>query len=139
MSKRNGARGQQARVIAPGSRFSEHRLTGRAGLIMVARFARKLGLAGIIEGTVHLERGPNVRYKVGMILTGIALGIVSGCRHISHLCELAADEVFMKTQGWKSFPVVSAITHGELRGTGRGSAQTSTEGMEQEVVWSGAP
>src|SRR5208283_5360219 len=43
-------------------------------------------------------------------MTGVALGIVSGCRHISHLCEMAADEVFMKTQGWKSFPVVSAIT-----------------------------
>src|SRR5208337_909543 len=37
------------------------------------------------------------------------LGIVSGCCYINHLCELTADEVFMKTQGWSSFPVVSAI------------------------------
>ena len=110
MSKRNRGRGQEAKAIIPGSRFSEHRLTSRAGLIMVARFVSKLGLGKIIDKTVHLHRGANVRYPLGKILTGIALGIVSGCRHISHLCELTADEVFMKTQGWKSFPVVSAIT-----------------------------
>jgi len=97
-------------VIVPSSRFSEKRLTGRAGLILVARFARKLGLGRLIDEKVHLERGANVRYSLGKILTGITLGVVSGCRHISHLCELTADEVFMKTQGWKSFPVVSAIT-----------------------------
>jgi hypothetical protein len=110
MSKGNAGRGQEAKAIVPGSRFSEHRLTSRAGLIMVARFAGKLGLGKIIDEKVHLQRGANVRYPLGKILTGIALGIVSGCRHISHLCELTADEVFMKTQGWKSFPVVSAIT-----------------------------
>jgi hypothetical protein len=93
-----------------GSRFSERRLTSRAGLILVARFARKLGLERIIDAMVRVERGANVRYSLGKILTGITLGVVSGCRHISHLCELTADEVFMKTQGWKSFPVVSAIT-----------------------------
>src|SRR5208337_1760671 len=102
MSKRKSGRGQGARTIEPGSRFSEQRLTGRAGLIMIARFARKLGMGEIIDQTVHVERGTNARYTVGMILTGIALGIVAGCRHISHLCELTADEVFMKTQGWDS-------------------------------------
>ena len=110
MSKRNRARGQEAKAIVCGSRFSEHRLTSRAGLIMVARFARKLGLGKIIDEMVHLERGANARYPLGKIVTGIALGIISGCRHISHLAELTADEAFMKTQGWKSFPVVSAIT-----------------------------
>jgi len=110
MSKRNRGRGQEGKAIVPGTRFSEHRLTSRAGLIMVAGFARKLGMARIIDETVHVKRGANTRYELGMILTGIVLGIVSGCRHISHLCELAADEVFMKTQGWNNFPVVSAIT-----------------------------
>jgi hypothetical protein len=110
MSKRNRGRGQEGKAIVPGSRFSEHRLTSRAGLIMVARFAGKLGMARIIDETVHVKRGANTRYELGMLLTGIVLGIVSGCRHISHLCELAADEVFMKTQGWDNFPVVSAIT-----------------------------
>ena len=110
MSKRKRKRGQKANAIVPGSRFTEQRLTGRAGLVMVARFARKLVLARIIDETVHVKRGANARYPLGMIMTGVALGIVSGCRHISHLCEMAADEVFMKTQGWKSFPVVSAIT-----------------------------
>jgi hypothetical protein len=39
-----------------GSRFSEKRLTGRAGFIMVTRFARKLGLEKIIDEMVHVER-----------------------------------------------------------------------------------
>lgn len=110
MSKRKAAKGQGSNSIVCCSRFSERRLTGRAGLILVARFARKLGLGDLIDKMVHLERGANVRYSLGKILTGITLGVVSGCRHLSHLCELTADEVFMKTQGWKSFPVVSAIT-----------------------------
>jgi hypothetical protein len=110
MSKRNRARGQASKPIVCGSRFSERRLTSRAGLILVARFASKLGLGKIIDETVHVERGTNVRYSLGKILTGITLGVVSGCRHISHLCELTADEVFMKTQGWNSFPVISGIT-----------------------------
>jgi hypothetical protein len=110
MSKPNTQRGQEAKPVAPASRFTERLLTGRAGLIMVARFAGKLGVAKVIDKMVHLERGSNIRYSLGKILSGIALGIVSGCAHISHLCELTEDEVFMKTQGWKSFPVVSSIT-----------------------------
>lgn len=110
MSKRNRGRGQDAKAIVAGSRFSEHRLTSRAGLIMVARFVRKLGLGKIIDEMVHLERGANAGYTLGKIVTGIALGIISGCRHISHLAELSSDEAFMKTQGWKSFPVLSTIT-----------------------------
>jgi Transposase DDE domain group 1 len=107
---RKKKRDQGAKGIVPESRFSERGLTSRAGLIMVARFARKLGLARVIDETVHVKRGTNIRYTLGMIVSSVTLGIVSGCRHISHLCELGADEVFMKTQGWESFPVVSAIT-----------------------------
>ncbi len=98
MSKRNRSRGQKAKPIVWGSRFSGHRLTSRAGLILVARFARKLGLGKIIGEMVELERGANARYPLGKILTGIALGVISGCPHISHLAELTADEAFAKIQ-----------------------------------------
>jgi hypothetical protein len=57
MSKGKTGRNQEAKAIVPGSRFSEHRLTRRAGLIMVARFAGKPGLGKIIDEQVHLQRG----------------------------------------------------------------------------------
>jgi len=46
MGKRKRGPGQEAKAIVPGSRFSEERQTGRAALVMVGRFARKLGLEG---------------------------------------------------------------------------------------------
>jgi hypothetical protein len=77
---------------------------------MVARFMRKLGLERIIDEGVDIERGKNSLYGLGMIFTGIVLGIVSGGRHISNLCVLSLDEALMRVQGWESFPVVSSIT-----------------------------
>jgi hypothetical protein len=96
--------------LIPDSRFTEKRLTSRAGTIMVARFMRKLGLERIIDERVDIERGKNSLYGLGMIFTGIVLGIVSGGRHISNLCVLSLDEALMRVQGWESFPVVSSIT-----------------------------
>ena len=96
--------------LIPDSRFTEKRLTSRAGTIMVDRFMRKLGLERIIDEGVDIERGKNSLYGLGMIFTGIVLGIVSGGRHISNLCVLSLDEALMRVQGWESFPVVSSIT-----------------------------
>jgi len=45
-----------------------------------------------------------------MILKAVMLGVISGSRHLSDVVRLGLDEVFMKTQGWDSFPVVSTIT-----------------------------
>ena len=39
--------------------FSEKNLTGNAGLVHLARFAEKLGLAKMIEKTLTIQRGAN--------------------------------------------------------------------------------
>jgi hypothetical protein len=97
-------------VIDPKPRFSEERLTSRAGLIPLGRFLDKLGIEETIDRTVHIDRGVNAIYSVGMILKAVSLAAVSGCRHLSDMVQLGMDEVLMKTQGWDSFPVVSTIT-----------------------------
>jgi hypothetical protein len=79
-------------------------------LIPVARFIDKLGIEQIMDRTVSIVRGANADYGLGMILKSVMLGIVSGSRHLSDVVRLGMDEVFMKTQGWESFPVVSTIT-----------------------------
>jgi hypothetical protein len=108
--KKKQVRGRGIRRITPKPRFSEKRLTSRAGLIPMGRFIDKLGIQGMIEGMVTVVRGGNTNYGLGMIFKALTLGVISGCRHLSDVVRLGMDEALMKTQGWESFPVLSSIT-----------------------------
>jgi hypothetical protein len=111
MKKKQG-RGKRKSTgkITPEPRFSERRLTSRAGLIPMSRFMDKLGIENMIDWTVSIVRGANADYGLGMILKAISLGVISGCRHLSDVVRLGMDEALMKTQGWEDFPVLSSIT-----------------------------
>lgn len=102
-------KGKSTRRVTPKPRFSEQRLTSRAGLIPMARFFDKLGIDGMVERMVTVVRGGNAYYGLGMIFKAITLGVISGCRHLSDVVRLGMDEALMKTQGWESFPVLSSI------------------------------
>jgi hypothetical protein len=104
------SKGKNNRRITPKPRFSERRLTSRAGLIPMSRLMDKLGIETMIDRTVSIVRGANADYGLGMILKAISLGIISGSRHLSDVVRLGMDEALMKTQGWESFPVLSSIT-----------------------------
>ena len=108
--KPRSSKNKFGKKFTPRSRFSEKRLTSRAGLIPMSRFMDRLGMEGIIDRTVDIVRGANADYGLGMIFTGIALGVIAGCRHLSDLVRIGMDEALMKTLGWDSFPVVSTIT-----------------------------
>lgn len=101
---------KMSKGLCPAVRFTEERLTGRAGLVPMARFMDKLGIEKLIDHGVAIDRGSNVDYSLGMIFKALALGIISGCRHLSDVVRLGMDEALMKTQGWETFPVVSTIT-----------------------------
>jgi hypothetical protein len=109
-SKQGCGKGKSTRKIAPKPRFSEKRLTSRAGLIPMSRFIDKLGIEGMIGRMVSIVRGENTDYELGMIFKAIMLGVMSGSRHLSDVVRLGMDEALMKTQGWESFPVLSSIT-----------------------------
>jgi hypothetical protein len=106
--QRHGKR-KSIRRITPKPRFSEKRLTSRAGLIPMSRFIDKLGIEKMMDRMISIVRGPNANYSLGMILNTITLGVISGCRHLSDVVRLGMDEALMKTQGWESFPVLSTI------------------------------
>jgi len=111
MSKKRGrGKGKRSKRITPTLRFSEKRLTSRAGLIPMGRLIDKLGIEGIIDRTVSIVRGANADYSVGMIFKAIMLGVISGSRHLSDVVRLGMDEALMKTQGWDAFPVLTTIT-----------------------------
>jgi len=103
-------KGKSTRRITPKPRFSEKRLTSRAGLIPMSRFIDKLGIEGMIGRMVTIIRGENTDYELGMIFKAIMLGVISGSRHLSDVVRLGMDEALMQTQGWESFPVLSSIT-----------------------------
>ncbi len=116
-------KGKSTRRINPKARFSENRLTSRAGLIPMGRFIDKPGIPG-------------------MILKAISLGVISGCRHLSGVVRLGMDEALTKTQGWERFPVLSSITRVlnrfEFRNRielGEIEKKGPSKGLEQKVVW----
>jgi Transposase DDE domain group 1 len=142
--KKNERRGKSKRGqrITPKPRFSEKRLTSRAGLVPMSRFIAKLGLGAIIDRRLTLARGANVDYSLGMIFEAITLGVISGCRHLSDVVRLGMDDVFMKTQGWEGFPVVSTITRVLERFTFRncvelGEVQTEIRRKPWDKTWYG--
>ncbi len=111
MKQRQGlGKGKNKRKITPKPRYSEKRLTSRAGLIPMSRFIDKLGIEGMIDRMVTIIRGKNTDYELGMIFKAIMLGVISGSRHLSDVVRLGMDEALMKTEGWESFPVLSSIT-----------------------------
>jgi hypothetical protein len=110
--KKKQVRGKKKKIrkISPKPRFSETRLSSRAGLIPMSRFIDKLGIESMIGQMVTVIRGKNTDYELGMIFKTIMLGVMSGCRHLSDVVLLGMDEALMKTQGWERFPVLSSIT-----------------------------
>ena len=45
----------------------------------MSRFMDRLGIEGIIDRSVGIDRGTNADYGLGMIFSGIALGVIDGC------------------------------------------------------------
>lgn len=62
------------------------------------------------QGDGAFGAGGQCSIPTGQDSDGNCAGYRLWMRHISNLCEVTADEVCMETQGWKSFPMVSAIT-----------------------------
>ena len=135
-NKQGCGKRKSAGKITPKRRFSERRLTSRAGLIPMSRFIDKLGIEGMIDRMVSIVRGSNADYGLGMILKAITLGVVSGSRHLSDVVRLGMDEALMKTQGWDDFPVLSSITRVLKRFRFRNCVELSeVEKKVRQKVW----
>ena len=86
------------------TQFTEKNLTGNAGLVQLGRFIDKLGLGKAIEDGLSIERGANARYSVVDAVLILALGVLAGAKHLSHLVILRYDPVLRKLFKWVQFP-----------------------------------
>ncbi len=84
--------------------FSEKNLTGNAGLVHLGRFIDKLGLSQALEDGISIERGANAKYSVADTILILALGVLAGAKHLSHLVVLRYDSALRKIFKWNQFP-----------------------------------
>jgi len=91
------------------TKYSEKNLTGNAGLINIGKFSEKLGLPKILSNHLTIERGPNADYQASEVVMMLALGVLVGVKHMSHMAILRTDEVLRALFKWDKFPVSTSF------------------------------
>ena len=84
--------------------FTEKNLTGNAGLVHLGQFAKKLDLRRMLEQGISLVRGRTAQLSVADGIIMLAMGVVAGAKHMSHLAVLRTDAVIRALFKWKNFP-----------------------------------
>lgn len=84
--------------------FTEKNLTGNAGLVHLGQFAKKLDLHRMLEQGISLVRGRTAQLSVADGIIMLAMGVVAGAKHMSHLAVLRTDAVIRALFKWKNFP-----------------------------------
>jgi hypothetical protein len=84
--------------------FTEKNLTGNAGLVHLGQFAKKLDLHAMLEQTISLVRGPTAQVSVADAIMMLAMGVLAGVKHMSHLAVLRTDAVIRALFRWNTFP-----------------------------------
>ena len=92
--------------------YTAKNLTKHAGLVNLGKFADKIGLPGILEKRLTIERGATADYEMSEVVMMLMMGVLSGAKHMSHLVILKADQAIRKLFGWELFP--DASTFGKL-------------------------
>ena len=84
--------------------FTEKNLTGNAGLVNLGRFAAKLQLDKILGRFITIKRGVNADYQIVDVIIMLAMGVLSGAKHFSHMIILRGDKVLRTLFKWDKFP-----------------------------------
>jgi hypothetical protein len=84
--------------------FTEKNLTGNAGLTHLGRFVEKLKLPQMLREQISIERADNAKYDVADVIMMLAMGVLAGARHISHMAILRSDSAIRSLFNWKQFP-----------------------------------
>lgn len=117
--------------------FSEKNLTGNAGLVHLGRFAEKLGLDKMLQQHISIQRGENATYSPADAILMLAMGVLAGAKHISHLVILRTDTAIRSLFKWNDFP--DGATFGRIFRlfTPRHCKELSdVEAMARRKVWS---
>ncbi|HKL81382.1 MAG TPA: IS1380 family transposase [Desulfobacter sp.] len=84
--------------------FTEKNLTGNAGLVHFGRFCEKLNLSKLLRKHISIERGPTAQYDVADTVMMLAIGVVAGVKHLSHMAIIRSDDVIRSLFKWEHFP-----------------------------------
>ena len=86
------------------TQFTEKNLTGNAGLVHLARFAEKLNLPKLLVSHITIKRGKTAEYQVADAVMILAMGVLTGAKHLSHLVILRMDTALRALFRWDKFP-----------------------------------
>ncbi|MCP3966784.1 MAG: IS1380 family transposase [Lentisphaerae bacterium] len=86
------------------TQFTEKNLTANAGLVHLGRFAEKLGLSKILNDQITIKRGNNADYQATDVVMILAMGVLAGAKHISHLAMIRCDSALRSLFKWEMFP-----------------------------------
>ncbi len=84
--------------------FTEKNLTANAGLTHLGRFAEKLGLSKILSEQISIKRGHTAQYQVADVIIILAMGVLAGAKHLSHLAIIRTDYALRSLFRWDRFP-----------------------------------
>ncbi len=84
-------------------------LTGKAGLIPVLKFHKRLGLSGLLAEAVTVQRGANAVYRLCDALLLTVVGMIGGARSLQQVVGLWSDEVLRVCGGWLRIPDDSTL------------------------------
>lgn len=117
--------------------FTEKNLTGNAGLIHPARLAEKLKLQKMLRRHVTIKRASNAEYRIADIIMILALGVLAGAKHLSHLIILRADTALRSLFRWDQFPDTTTVGRIFKLFTHHHCVELSeVESMARKKVWS---
>ncbi len=84
--------------------FTAKNITGNAGLLLLGKFAEKIGLQKMLDKHINIKRAPQATYNVQDAIIMLMFGVLAGAKHISHMALLRYDEALCALFRWNNFP-----------------------------------
>lgn len=79
-------------------------LTANAELVHLEQFAKKLALHIMLEQDISVVRGRTAQVSVADAVMMLAMGVLAGAKHMSHLALIRTDAVIRDLFRWNTFP-----------------------------------
>lgn len=117
--------------------FTEKNLTGNAGLTHLGRFAEKLKLHKMLRRHISIKRGDTAEYQVANVVMMMAMGVLAGAKHLSHMVILRSDSALRSLFRWEKFPDDTTIARIFKLFTPKHCKELSdVESFARKKVWS---
>jgi hypothetical protein len=119
------------------TQFTEKNLTGNAGVTLVGRFAEKLNLPKNLDENISIVRGESAEYQPAEVIMMLAIAVLAGAKHISHLAIIRTDEAVRSVFRWVKFPDDTTVSRIMKLFTHRHCQELSeVETEARKKVWS---